>query len=569
MQEETSARPPKPEQLGLIGKEHFQMRLNDWFGVKHDGDGKPRFWYGKACLELDKIPYVFEVALAQTHRPGRFFHGINFSPTFTDPFVDTALSHEEFGAWGLGGYLGQAHAWRPHGHYQPLPFHSAVAVHLVSPALQFTDKGKTHLDVPPSLAKTVEKALSDATRVFYGEGEKRKKDAARQQRANEKRDKIKDDLDIPLTEVMAKAMPESLEHATGGQYRVSAHTLFYSARKFFQKYTSRTLESQYFEQTLLPPYIREHPEIEKWLYREARGVLYEPHTAIEVPLGTREVEEYRFPSWRYKAILFIEKQGLYPILKEAKLAERYDMAIIAGEGFATEACRILFQNAEKGDYQIFTAHDADPWGYNIGRTCREETRRMPGYNVEVIDLGLTVEDAIGWGLSPEWAVRRKALPSGLKLTKLEEEYFVGEQIGKKMWKYKRFELNAFTAPDWVKYLEKGLQAPGDRKWKGKVIPPAEKLTGLSQDIYESVIDGVIRNEVSRLMSIDDIVERAASSCGDLISLENAEAWIKDAFGADPRIAWDDALKQKIHALLEEKKHELEAAVLVSFKQIFG
>jgi hypothetical protein len=302
---------PKPDILGSIGEEHFRTRFDEWFGVRQDEDGKSRFWYSKTCLELDGIPYVFEVAVAQTNRPGKFFHGINFAPTFSDPFSGTSLSGKEVSAFGVSGYLGIAHTYQVYS-YPSLPFHSAVAIHLVSPALNFLDKGKTRLEVPRQLAEAVEETLWDATKIFYREGERRKKDAAKQLRAEEARAKMTKETDVPLTEVMERAMPESLKHATGEKYRVSAHTLFYSARRFFQKYTSRTLESQYFEQQLLPPYLHAHPEIQKWIYREARGVLYEPHTGIEVPLGTREVEQYRFPSWRYKTILFIEKTGSLP-----------------------------------------------------------------------------------------------------------------------------------------------------------------------------------------------------------------------------------------------------------------
>src|SRR5262249_7153993 len=155
-----------------------------------------------------------------------------------------------------------------------------------------------------------------------------------------------------------------------------------------QPLTKRELTSSYFEQTLLPAYQREHGPI-PGLYYESRGTLYEPHSKTEVPLGTREVEQYRFPAYVYDKILFVEKQGLWPVLKASSLAERYDMAIVAGEGYATEACRVLFRNAEQGkDYQLFVLHDADPYGYNIARTLREETRRMPGYQVGVTDLGL-------------------------------------------------------------------------------------------------------------------------------------------------------------------------------------
>ena len=76
-------------------------------------------------------------------------------------------------------------------------------------------------------------------------------------------------------------------------------------------------------------------------------------------------------------------------LTYAQLAEEFDMAIIAGEGYATEACRVLFDGADKGhQYKLAVLHDSDPYGYNIARTLQAETARMPGYSVKVIDIGL-------------------------------------------------------------------------------------------------------------------------------------------------------------------------------------
>src|SRR5262249_17805348 len=217
-----------------------------------------------------------------------------------------------------------------------------------------------------------------------------------------------------------------------------------------QQWDCPQLQSSYFEQDLLPAYEREHgpillPDGRPAIYREARGTLYEPHTGKAVALGTCDVEDYRFPSWLFDKILFIEKQGLWPVFQDARLAERYDMAIVAGEGYATEACRVLFRNADKDrDYQLFVLHDADPFGYNIARTLREETARMPGYRVGVIDIGLGLQDALDRGLETEEFTRQKALPAALQLSGLEAEYFTGRPAGPKSWIARRVELNAFT-----------------------------------------------------------------------------------------------------------------------------
>ena len=313
---------------------------------------------------------------------------------------------------------------------------------------------------------------------------------------------------------MNDVMPAALDHATGGKYRVSTHTLFYSARPEFQKYTDRLLESQYFEHQLLPPYLLEHPGCAKWLYRESRGVLFEPHTGVEVPLGTREVEAYQFPRWRFDKILFIEKTGLWPVFKDSGLAERYDMAIVAGEGVATEACRILFQNAEEGDYQLFSLHDADPYGYNIGRHYCARRPRMPGYNVNVCDIGLKLQDALDLGLEPEKASRKKAYPKGLVLTDLEQEYFDGEQVSNKSWVYRRVELNAFTAPNSSTTSKLSCTRKACRQSRSSEKTIAETSGTNSSRVGR----GPRQPQIRRLVSADEIARNLADSFLGTLSL---------------------------------------------------
>src|SRR5512132_3418626 len=181
---------------------------------------------------------------------------------------------------------------------------------------------------------------------------------------------------------------------------------------------------------------------------------------------------------------------LEPIFDAAHFAERYDMAIAYGEGYAAEAARELLAHAEAGDYTILVLHDADPYGYEIARTLGEATRRMPDHQIEVVDLGLTVADAIERGLAAETFTRRKALSWQLRsrLTATEREWFGGSPAGWKSWICQRVELNAFTAPDLVAYVEAGLDAAGAT---GKIVPPAEVLAEQAAERHRSAIGGLV------------------------------------------------------------------------------
>ena len=127
------------------------------------------------------------------------------------------------------------------------------------------------------------------------------------------------------------------------------------------------------------------------------------------------------------------------------------MAVVAAEGYAPEAVRKLFGRAEgTRDYQLFVLHDSDVDGYNIARTLREATRRMPGHRVDVIDLGLKLDEALEMGLQTEEFTRKRELPASLlpSLTQTERTYFGGVRVGRRSWVGRRVELNAMTSPSW-------------------------------------------------------------------------------------------------------------------------
>jgi len=126
---------------------------------------------------------------------------------------------------------------------------------------------------------------------------------------------------------------------------------------------------------------------------DARGSFIEPHAGSEVAIGTLEVRDYlrrrgaehrsaaitglledwRYPTHgpenRYKAILFIEKEGFDPLLRAAQIAARFDVALMSTKGMSTTAARIAGQ-AEP-------AHRPDPGAARLRRQ-RLYDPRHPG-----------------------------------------------------------------------------------------------------------------------------------------------------------------------------------------------
>jgi hypothetical protein len=134
----------------------------------------------------------------------------------------------------------------------------------------------------------------------------------------------------------------------------------------------------------LPRYQREHPEETKsWnVVYDDRGHLIEPHTGRQIGIGTLAVRKYLAasatppalaaieppnlsfqmetigPRHRYGAILFIEKEGFYPLLQQARIAERYDVAIMSTKGMGSTSGRELIEQFAE-EVLIFVLHDFD------------------------------------------------------------------------------------------------------------------------------------------------------------------------------------------------------------------
>ena len=105
------------------------------------------------------------------------------------------------------------------------------------------------------------------------------------------------------------------------------------------------------------------------------------------------------PANRFGAVLFIEKEGFDEILKAARIAERYDIAIMSTKVMSVTASRLL---VDRLHVPLLVLHDFDQSGFSIIGTLRRSTRRYRFSGpVNVIDLGLTLADIERYGLQAE------------------------------------------------------------------------------------------------------------------------------------------------------------------------
>jgi len=532
------AEPPSPKVLGSIGKDHFLAKFSEWHGVVPD-----RFYYRRSEYVFEGIPFVIEAACSEVESEcGELFHLLNFSPTFDDPLSNTRLAAGDVSSYGFYNFMRSCYVNPLGKDWAGIKQNVVVALHIVSPAFEFLDRGKTRVSLPAEVADEVANVLWAVGKSFYKEGKRRERDAVRQQKIEEERRRTKNDTEYDLKEAVFKVLKEVyLEVTAGERYPISVKDFHYAVRPKIQKYTKKTLKHSYFSQDVIIEYQRQYGKF-KMLYYDPRGYLYEPHTGKKIPLGTREVDNYEFPSWLYNKILYVEKKGFVEPFLTAEIPERYDMALVAAEGYSSEAIRTLFQNADREtNYKIFVLHDCDPYGYNIARTLREETKRMPGYRVDVIDLGLNLDEALKMGLEIEEFSRKKALPASLKLTPLELEYFTGEEvvIGK-VWKAKRIELNAMPPAKRIEFLERKLAEHGAT---AKVLPPDEVMASRIRTALDQKTRETARREIDNYLDIDSLIDQCLRSVGHIDLTDDIEE-IKERLTTNPVELWSQLLDSR-------------------------
>src|SRR4029077_11242259 len=82
------------------------------------------------------------------------------------------------------------------------------------------------------------------------------------------------------------------------------------------------------------------------------------------------------PEGRYSGLLYIEKEGFGPILEQAKLADKFDIAIMSCKGMSVTAARQLIdRTCARYGIPLLILHDFDTSGFSIAKTLCSDTRR--------------------------------------------------------------------------------------------------------------------------------------------------------------------------------------------------
>jgi hypothetical protein len=550
---------PQAAYLGRVAAEHYEELLDRLFGVE-------RFWYKhNGVVDSSGVAWHLEVALAETQDPGSVVYATNYGVSFDDPLGGTDLITPDIFASGTRSFLVRCDAIPGWDNDR----RRAAVVHVTCAAPPVLDKGKVRLVVPGEVAEVFAKVLWLAGKELHRDArsaeragerarasEHRALEAAdraeraataaerRQARAEEKARRA---TDMSVKDAVFAVIGEAVQQVRAGtDLPFSSHSLFYKIRPLALKLLppGTTLKAQYVEQTLIPAYERDHGRI-RGMYREPRGEMHEPHHGKTVPLGTLQVEMYQPPEWTYNKVLVVEKAGLRPVLIESGIGDEYDMAIASCDGFGSEATRTLLAKLRGHDMTVFVLHDADHSGYNIALTLAEETARMPEHRIDIVDLGLTVADAVERGLEPEPYVRQEALPVRLggRLTETEQEWFNGTVSGRdnqgkpNQWDCRRVELNAFSSPELVSYVKSALEAADA---PGKVIPPGRMLRRHAWSTYDTNVATRVESAIAGLLNVEQITRDVQRIARRRARMKLTPRIARRRLRAYPRASWRNA-----------------------------
>jgi hypothetical protein len=365
---------------------------------------------------------------------------------------------------------------------------------------------------------------------------------------------------LDLKKVCWHYMEEAyLKASGGGAYPATARQVMYAIRRVAQDITGRELRADYFTQQLLPDYVAETGV--NWdITYDDRGHFQEPHENGPVlGLGTLSVRNYlkeghcltisslkavpemvtaKGPGYRYSAVLFIEKEGFLPLLEIARIAERYDLAIMSTKGVSNTSARRLVDNiCHEHQIPLLVLRDFDRSGFIIASTLQRDTRRYAFQNeINVIDLGLRLEDVHRYNLEPE-EVHEKMDYSEV-CDQLRENGATEEEVkflaGEDRWsKRQRVELNAFTSDQFVEWLTGKLDGLQQQGVISKVVPDADAL------------ERAYRAHVARAYfeaQVGDLADQAWAQAAKALVPDDLISQVGRSLSEDPMTPWYEAVR---------------------------
>lgn len=405
-----------------------------------------------------------------------------------------------------------------------------VRVNIETPYLRLTDDSKAPDLVVP--AEHLIDAISRAVRAA--------------KRAN---GRLFDARPRSMKDAILDAIPAGIEKASGeGRHRYSLRQLYYAVRPDLLEEFDRELDYGWFSQVVTEREANDGHDL-PGVYRDARGTLYHPHTGEEIPLGTLNVERYTRPPWTFKRILYSEKEGLFPLLRDAHWPERFDCALLTSKGFASRAARDVLDLLGETDEELtfFAVHDADGYGTKIFEALQEGTRARAGRQVNVVNLGLEPAEAREMGLQVENITHKKGrvIPVAKYVPGADREWL----------QRRRVELNAMSTPQFIAWLEAKFESFG----AAKLVPPRGVLRAELRDVVRTEIDerikATILRESNHVARVDAAVAEIDAKVRTRAFGGALEGEVRTRLDEEPELSWRVPVSERARELADTAADE--------------
>ena len=467
------------------------------------------------------IPYMIEGAIVQgLSGPSRAFNLVNSSkPYRSDPFL---VNSADVTFHNKSGHISNTSAL-----LTLMDFSESdgvlLVLHLVSPYLQFTDKGKTAISVD-TIFDDIVKVMSYLTKTVAKEIRRAQKEKRRYNRELSMMSSAKKEFKIDL---MYKWFLPAF-HETSGGYPVKCRQVWYKVRELVnQNEGVELLQTDFgrFRSDVALYYQEEDPEVKQLLLSERRGSFIDPFFRRELPLATKEVREYVdrkynnkikesrntkydiSPEYLFDKVLFIEKLGFNDLILRSELDRELNMGVMSSQGFGTRAAKSLMKYFLELGLEVYILVDCDIAGYLIYHRIKHgsHTYRMPLTNVKRI--GLTYTDVVSLGKEDLFEVHTRKVPYTRKLlesvlTEEEIDFFCVSHN-----EYRRVELNALTNNEFLDFIRdkvsnKLISVPPDKIIRQNIKIDSEEILGralskLLPDLSLRLDKGKVLSQIKR------------------------------------------------------------------------
>lgn len=338
-------------------------------------------------------------------------------------------------------------------------------------------------------------------------------------------------------DVISQHLQASIQKASGdGKYRYSLRQLFYAVRPYMLDTFGKEFDYNYFAHVITDIEAEEGHDL-PGLYRDARGIIYHPHTGQEIPLGTLNVERYERPEWTFNKILYSEKEGFFSLLKDARWPERNDCALLTSKGFASRAARDVLDliGSTQEEIYFFCIHDADASGTLIYQALTEATRARGARKVHVINLGLDPAEAVEMGLQIETFRLVDSLKKGSR--RLPVADYINDKW--EAWlQCQRVELNAMSSPQFIAWLDQKFSAYAE-----KVVPPSPVLRNELEQHTQNAIERLITQRILEKAGFKKQVEIAMKYATKLSEHTDLEKIVRQHLATIPENRWHQPLNE--------------------------